>query len=232
MRVEFHKELELLHRTLAAQAQAAATAMRRASASLRDANVALAEQVIDTDTHIDLLERHVDEMSISLLARQAPVAGDLRAVVTALRLAGTMERMGDLARHVAYIARGRFPHTATEGSGYDLLIRMAEEATRIGAMMAELVESHDMDLAAKIEAQDEVLDDLHRATFEVVLNEDNPLSRQEIVDIVMLGRFLERYGDHAVGVARRMTFLVTGFLPEHESIPGTEEEVLGANRHE
>ncbi|MCF2707017.1 phosphate signaling complex protein PhoU [Arcanobacterium haemolyticum] len=227
MREEFRKEMTLLQDTLTTQAKAAATAMSRAAASLRDANLALAETVIDADQQIDFLEQYVDDMGISLLARQAPVASDLRTVVSALRLAATLERMGDLARHVAYIARGHFPNAAVEGSAYDLLTRMADEAAKVGAKMAKLVETHDIALAREIQDEDEILDTLHRKSFDLVLDESNELSRQDVVDVVLLGRFLERYGDHAVSVARRMTFLVTGFVPPHESVPGTEEEVLG-----
>ena len=228
MREEFRNEMALLQETLTIQAKAAATAMSRAADSLRDANLGLAEAVIDADAQIDFLERNLDEMGISLLARQAPVASDLRTVVSALRLASTLERMGDLARHVAYIARGRFPQTATDGSAYDLLTKMADEAAKAGAKMATLVQTQDMSLAAEIEQDDEVLDALHRQSFELVLNESNNLTRQDVVDVVLLGRFLERYGDHAVSVARRMTFLVTGLTPERDSsAPGTEEEMLG-----
>ena len=227
MRHEFRKEMSLLEDTLTMLAKQSATAMERAAASLKDANLALAESVIDADHQIDFLEQNVDEMAVSLLARQAPVAGDLRTVVSAMRLAATLERMGDLARHVAYIARGRFPQTAAEGTTYELLISMADEAATVGKMVAELVESQDLSLARQIEENDEVLDTFHRRSFDLVLNEDNALTRQEVVAVVLLGRFLERYGDHAVSVARRMIFLVTGLNATHDSTPGTEEEMLG-----
>ena len=227
MRYEFRKEMAELQDTLTAQARSAATAMKRSAASLRDANLALAESVIDADAQIDLLERTVDDMGISLLARQAPVASDLRTIVSALRMASTLERMGDLARHVAYIARGRFPLTAAAGPAYELLTSMADAAADVGAKMAKMVETQDMQLAGQIEEEDEILDEFHRKSFELVLDESNGLSRQEVVDVVLIGRFLERYGDHAVSVARRMTFLVTGVVPEHDSTPGTEEQVLG-----
>ncbi|MFT0848376.1 phosphate signaling complex protein PhoU [Actinomycetaceae bacterium L2_0104] len=227
MRHEFRKEMSLLEDTLKLQAREAANAMKRAAASLKDANLALAESVIDADRHIDFLERNVDDMGISLLARQAPVAGDLRTVVSAMRLAATLERMGDLARHVAYIARGRFPQTATDGPAYDLLTNMADAAAAVGKKVSELVETQDLAIAKEIEDDDEILDTYHRQSFDLVLDESNQLSRQEVVDVVLLGRFLERYGDHAVSVARRMTFLVTGFTQDHSGLPGTEEEMLG-----
>ncbi|WP_124039962.1 phosphate signaling complex protein PhoU [Neoactinobaculum massilliense] len=228
MREEFRREMNTLERTLAQEARSAAKAMKRAASSLEDPNLALAESVIDADINIDNLQRDADEMALSLLARQAPVAGDLRVVVTALRISNSLERMGDLARHVAYIARGRFPERAAEGEGYQLLVRMAKQAATVGERIAQLVESQDIAQAREIEEQDEVLDEMHRKSFEIALDESNGLSRQELVDVVLLGRFLERYGDHGVSVARNMYFLVTGLSEQTKHEPGTEEQVLGA----
>ena len=210
----FRQEMQALSETLVIEAKEAARAIDRAAKSLKDANLALAEQVIDSDHSIDLLERNVDEMGISLLARQAPVASDLRTVVSALRLSATLERMGDLARHVAYVARGRYPETASTGKVYDLLVEMAEAAAKVGENVANLVETHDMELAKLIEADDDVLDELHRKSFDFVLDPEVDLTRQQIVDTVLLGRYLERFGDHGVSVARRMRFLVTGLQPD------------------
>lgn len=214
MREQFRQEMKQLTETLEIEAQAAAKAIKSAAASLKDANLALAEQVIDSDSSIDLLERNVDEMGVSLLARQAPVASDLRTVVSALRLSATLERMGDLARHVAYVARGRYPSTAASGKVYDLLIEMAEHAVQVGSNVAELVKTQDLSIADTILAEDDILDDLHRKSFEYVLDAELDMTRQEIVDTVLLGRYLERFGDHGVSVAHRMRFLVTGMAPD------------------
>lgn len=216
MREQFRQEMKELYALLTAEARAAAKAMRQAADSLENANLALAEQVIDSDAKIDLLERNVDEMAISLLARQAPVASDLRTVVSAMRLSATLERMGDLARHVAYVARGRYPATAATGEVHDLLVTMAKRAADVGADVERLVESQDLDLAVKIEEGDDVLDNLHRKSFEYVLDDSIGLSRQETVDTVLLGRYLERYGDHCVTVATRMQFLITGMEPDED----------------
>ncbi|WP_455952182.1 phosphate signaling complex protein PhoU [Arcanobacterium haemolyticum] len=213
MREQFRQEMHDLTKTLTLEAQAAAKAMKRAAAALKDANLAVAEQVIDSDSRIDLLERHIDDMGISMLARQAPVASDLRTVVSALRLSSILERMGDLARHVAYVARGRYPQTPVEGDVFAILSRMADQAEIVGKKVAELIETHDLRLADAIIDDDDVLDDLHREIFSIVLDPGHDLSRQEIVDAVLLSRYLERYGDHAVSVANRMRFLVTGLEP-------------------
>ena len=158
MREEFRNEMRALEETLTMMARSAAKAMDRASKSLRDANLGLAESVIDADSNIDAFERQIEEMTISLLARQAPVASDLRTVVTALRIGTILERMGDLARHVAYIARGRFPQTAVDGKAYDLLVKMSEEAAHTGKKVEQMIENQDIDLAKQIEMEDDRLD--------------------------------------------------------------------------
>lgn len=215
--------MQELSDTLVLQAKAAAKAMNGAAASLTDANLALAERVIDADHSIDMLERNIDDMGISLLARQAPVAGDLRTVVSALRLSATLERMGDLARHVAYVARGRFPQAVVKGEVQQLFEKMATKAAEVGNLVAKLVETQDLSIAAQIIADDDVLDDFHSRTFDYVLDDSLDLTRQEIVDIILLGRYLERFGDHGVSVAHRMRFLVTGMALDDEEMAQIEE---------
>lgn len=216
MREIFKQEMKDLADDLVRQGKEAARAMERSAESLRDANLALAEQVIDSDRRIDALERNLDEMGLSLLARQAPVAGDLRTVISVLRMSQTLERMGDLARHVAYVARGRYPESPSQGRLHEILVEMAERAAAVGARMVELLETHDIAIAEQIEDEDDILDQLHLETFKVLLDESNPMTRQEIIDGVLLGRYLERYGDHAVSVARRISFLVTGVFNDHD----------------
>ncbi|KTF04655.1 MULTISPECIES: phosphate signaling complex protein PhoU [Trueperella] len=223
MREQFRQQMQELSDTLVLQAKAAAKAMNGAAASLTDANLALAERVIDADHSIDMLERNIDDMGISLLARQAPVAGDLRTVVSALRLSATLERMGDLARHVAYVARGRFPQAVVKGEVQQLFEKMATKAAEVGNLVAKLVETQDLSIAAQIIADDDVLDDFHSRTFDYVLDDSLDLTRQEIVDIILLGRYLERFGDHGVSVAHRMRFLVTGMALDDEEMAQIEE---------
>lgn len=216
MRELFKQEMQQLGDDLEKQGREVARSMERAASSLKEANLALAEQVIDADKRIDALERNLDEMGISLLARQAPVAADLRTVVSALRISSTLERMGDLARHVAYVARGRYPDHVNEGPIYDLLVEMAEHATVVGARVAELLDTHDLSLAEKIEEEDSILDQLHQKSFALILDESLDTGRQEIVDTVLLARYMERFGDHGVSIARRITFLVTGVNAERD----------------
>ncbi len=205
----FHKQMNQLADTLVMEANAAAKAMNRASKAFSDANLAKAEKVIDADRKIDFLERSVDEMGVSLLEK-TPTSSDLRYVVSALRLSATLERMGDLARHVAYIARARYPQTVLNGEIREVLMQMAQRAVTVGESVAKLIENQDLTLAQKIETEDDILDTLHEKTFEYVLNENYDLTRQEIVDVVLLARYLERFGDHGVSVAQRMQYMING----------------------
>lgn len=210
MREIFKQEMQELAEGLVTMAEHVATAIENATTALRVADLSLAEQVIDADNRIDELERQIDDLGISLLARQQPVATDLRVVVSALRLSATLERMGDLARHLAYVARGRYPEVAVTGPMQAILDQMGAQATKVGRRVYELLESRDLSLAATVEQDDDVLDQLHRDSFQVVLDEKEPLTRQQLVDSVLLGRYLERFGDHGVSVARRISYLVTG----------------------
>lgn len=210
MREIFKFEMQELGDGLIDMARHMAKAIDHATTAMRTADLTLAEQVIDADKRIDALERDLDERGVSLLARQAPVATDLRVVVTALRMSATIERMGDLARHVAYVTRGRYPEMATVGRLHDILLEMGVQAAKVGKEVVELLETRDLALAAEIEREDDLLDELHRRSFEVVLDESEQLTRQQLVDAVLVGRYLERFGDHGVSVARRMSYLVTG----------------------
>jgi phosphate transport system protein len=212
MREIFKQEMEQLGDDLVTMAKHMASAIEKATLALETADLVLAEEVIDADRKIDEIERSLDEQGVSLLARQQPVATDLRIVVSALRLSATIERMGDLARHVAYVARGRYPEVAATGRTREILHQMGQQAVKVGSQVVEILDSRDLNLAERIEADDDVLDKLHRESFQVVLDDDEQLTRQQLVDAVLLGRYLERFGDHGVSVARRISFLVTGDL--------------------
>lgn len=212
MRAIFRQELHDLGEYITEMARLVATAIGDATTALAQADVDLAQRVIDGDNAINVRERDVNALCVSVLARQQPVATDLRVVVTALMMSTTLERMGDLARHIAHVARRRYPHAALSGRRQAIVRQMGEAATTLGAEVVELMESRTLRQAADIEAHDDVLDALHRETFAAILDTSEEVSRQEVIDVVLLARFLERFGDHCVSLARRTTFLVTGDL--------------------
>ncbi|MFV0426328.1 MAG: phosphate signaling complex protein PhoU [Beutenbergiaceae bacterium] len=210
MRAIFDQELEQVGDDLLQMSRHVADAIRDACAALATGDLDLAEQVIAADEDIDALERVLDERCVSLLARQQPVATDLRVIVSALRMSSSIERMGDLARHIAQVARLRFPHPAIPESAQTLFIQLAEAAIKVSQDVVELLESRDLELASAVERDDDVLDRLHRQTFQITLAQSWDGTTEQTIDITLLARFFERFGDHAVSVARRMTYLVTG----------------------
>lgn len=214
MRDSFHDELDQIGTDLIAMTGLVEIAMREASAALLDADLTRAESVISGDVAIDQIHHEFEERALDLLARQQPVAVDLRTIVTGLRMVGSLERMGDLALHVAKIARMRYPQVAVPAEVRPIFVEMAELAHRLTGKARQALEGHDTELASELERDDDRMDELHRSLFTVVLAEW-PYGMEAAIDVTLLGRFYERYADHAVSLARRVVQLVTGELPAH-----------------
>ncbi len=212
MRDTFHDELDQIGADLIGMTGLVETAMREASAALLDADLTRAEAVISGDAAIDQLHHDFEARALDLLARQQPVAVDLRTIVTGLRMVGSLERMGDLALHVAKIARMRYPQVAVPAEVRPIFVEMAEVAHRLTGKARQILEGHDIELAAELEHDDDRMDELHRSLFTLVLGEW-PHGMEAAIDVTLLGRFYERYADHAVSLARRVVQLVTGELP-------------------
>lgn len=210
MREIFEAELKQLGQDLVTMSSLVEHAVTSAGIALLTADLQLAESVIADDIAIDRLEQDLDERCVLLLAQQQPVATDLRTVVTALRMSATLERMGDLARHVAEVARGRYPRVAVPQAVAGTFAEMHDAATRVARRTTTLLETHDLVLAENIERDDDLLDQLHADTFTALLGDSWHGTPQETVDVTLVGRFYERFGDHGVSVARRMVYLVTG----------------------
>ncbi|MBW0255724.1 phosphate signaling complex protein PhoU [Cellulomonas sp. PS-H5] len=210
MREIFEAELKQLGDDLVAMSRRVEHAIGAAGEALLHQDLALAESVIADDLAIDALERDLDERCVLLLAQQQPVATDLRVVVSALRMSATLERMGDLARHVAQVARGRYPHAAIDPALTGVFTEMNEAARRVAQRTTHVLSSHDLTEAEGIERDDDLLDSLHEETFRVLLSPTWAGTAQQTVDVTLLGRYYERFGDHAVSVARRIVYLVTG----------------------
>ncbi|GAB2471795.1 phosphate signaling complex protein PhoU [Xylanimonas ulmi] len=210
MREIFDAELRQVGDDLVQMSRMVESAVTRAGKALLEADLQLAQEVIAADHEIDALQRELDERCVHLLAQQAPVATDLRIVVSALRMSATLERMGDLARHVAEVARGRYPAHAIRATAEPTFAAMAAAAAAVASEVATLLRTRDLGLAGEIEKNDDVLDDLHQQTFATLLAPEWDGTTQEAVDITLVGRYLERFGDHATSIARRIVFLVTG----------------------
>ena len=214
MRVIFNEELKQVADDLDRMAQNVRKAIKGAGEALLNQDVEAAQTVIDGDIEIDALESSVIDQCVKLLAKQNPVATDLRVVVSTMRLASTFERMGDLARHVAEAARRTYPAAAIPESAQPVFAEMIDFLDNTADQLVAMLFDRDAKTAEAIILADDKLDNLHHQTFDLALSAD--ITRQQPVDIVLLGRFLERLGDHAVSAARRVVYIVSGFDPTKE----------------
>ncbi|HEX7353913.1 MAG TPA: phosphate signaling complex protein PhoU [Mycobacteriales bacterium] len=210
MRAAYLEELESVTHSLVEMTNLVGSAMNRATTALLDADLAVAESVITADGTIDLLYHDIEERAFDLLLRQVPTDDDLRVIVTSLRMVADLERMGDLALHVAKIARRRYPASAIYAENRDTILEMGQTAQRIVTKAGAVIAGRDLTKAAELERDDDAMDDLHRQLFVALLDKPWPHGIEAAIDITLCGRYYERFADHAVSVARRVTYLVTG----------------------
>ncbi|NKR24391.1 phosphate signaling complex protein PhoU [Rhodococcus hoagii] len=217
MRVAYNEQMTELADTLGEMAGLAGAAMEKATQALLQADLGLAEQVIGEHEKITELSVIAEERAFALLALQAPVAGDLRSVVSGIQIVSDIDRMGALALHVAKITRRRHPNHVLpeEVNGY--FAEMGRIAVALGAGAKEVLETRDPERAAKMHEEDDAMDDLHRHLFSVLMDREWKHGVAAAVDVTLLGRFYERFADHTVEVARRVIFLVTGKMPVEPS---------------
>lgn len=210
MRDAFHDDLDQISDGLVEMTRLAGSAMGRATTALLDADVALAESVIESDEQIDDLRKQLDDLSVDLLARQQPVATDLRMVVTAMRMSADLERMGDLARHLAKVARLRYPQSAVPAETRATVLQMGHVAQRIVAKAGSIIAAKDVAGAIELDRDDDEMDALHRQLYGAILDSSWSHGTAAAVDLTLIGRYYERFADHAVSVAHRVVYLVTG----------------------
>ncbi len=210
MRDDYHHELDEITNLLVEMTRMVSSAMQRASTALLDADLALAETVIEGDQVIDAIYHDIEKRSFELLARQQPVASDLRIIVTSLRMVADLERSGDLALNLGKLTRRRYPECAIPVEMRLAILEMAQVAERIVTKAGTVIATRDVDQARELERDDDVMDDLHRQLFTVMLDDDWGHGVEAAIDIALAGRYYERFADHAVSVARRVVYLVTG----------------------
>ncbi len=214
LRSAFQDELDGVTASLVQLSNEVSAAMDKATHAILTASLEEAEAVISADDQIDELAHELDNRIIEIIARQQPVASDLRALVTALRMSSDLERMGDMAHHVAKITRLRHPGAAIPS---ELLLTVQELGKTVKAVAdkcSEVIANRDLEKALEMEKDDDEVDRLHRKLFEALLDESWPHSTETAIDMTLIGRYYERYADHAVSIARRVYFLVTGTYSE------------------
>ncbi len=213
MREVYQEELHRLTDELASMTAMVGKAMERATSALLETDLTLAEQVIDDDIRVDEARARAEEHAFGLLALQAPVAGDLRTVISAIHAAEDLERMGDLALHVAKAARRRHPQPVLPEDVRPYFAEMGQVAVKLAERAGVVIRTQDVDAARGLEDDDDEMDDLHRHLFTVMMSPEWGAGVAAAVDATLLGRFYERFADHAVSVARRVVFIVTGKMP-------------------
>ena len=213
MRDIYHDELDDIGKQVIEMTKLVAVAMDRATQALLDANIVVADQVIADDAGVDALRADLEDRSFQLIAQQQPVATDLRVLISTVHLAADLERMGDLAHHVAKVARLRYPECAVPAEVRDVIAQMGEVARSLVTKVAEVVDGRDIELAQAIEAEDDSMDALRRKLFTLILSPNWAHGTGSAIDLALLGRYYERYADHAVAVARHTIFIVTGVHP-------------------
>jgi phosphate transport system protein len=212
MRDAYHEDLDAITDHLVDMAGLVGSLMGRATTALLDADLALAEGVISGDDAVDALYAKVEGLALDLLARQQPVARDLRALITSLRMVADLERMGDHAMHVAKVARRRYPDHAIPRELRSTVLEMGQVAQQIVEKAGSVIAGRDVSLALELESDDDVMDDYQRKLLTRLLSEERRYSLEAAIDVTNCGRYYERFADHAVSVARRVVFLVTGEL--------------------
>ena len=210
IRSVFQDELDGVSQTLLDLTAMVCTAISEATTSVLNRDLTIAEKVIETDDRIDDMQHELDGRIITIIARQQPVATDLRALVTALRMSADLERMGDMAHHVAKITRMRHPETAIPTELIALIKNMGETALAIATKMGQVISTRNVDLALEVERDDDEMDQLHRQLISTLIAPQWSHGVESAIDLTLLGRYYERFADHAVSVSRRVHFLVTG----------------------
>jgi len=209
MRDAYHEALDAITDELVTMSGMVGTMMQQASTALLTADRDLAESVIEADDEIDSINQEVELRATELIALQQPVATDLRMVLAAMRISTTLERMGDLAQHVAKTARMRYPDHAVPPAIEANIREMADIAVRMATKIGQVLATKDIALAREIETDDDRMDALHREVLDIMLGAA-PGPVNQAIDITLLNRYFERYADHVVSIARRVIYLVIG----------------------
>jgi len=213
MREVFQQELREVQTRLVQIAELVEAAIQQATTAFGSSDVALAEQVLDSGEQVEEFAAELDELTIDILARQQPVASDLRLMVGALRMSASLERMSDLAQHIAQLARYRYPESAIPEGLRKTFTKMGAVDVKMAGLLVVLLRDQDATVIDKIRDLDDDLDELHAKVFEKVLSEKVQVEGPTgVVDATLASRYHERFGDHAVDITKQMNFFLNGEL--------------------
>ena len=219
MRENYHEELNNVVDQLVSMNNNVRIAVHDATEALLNADLRTAERVIADDIRLDVMHEEIEKQCFQLLARQAPVAGELRTIVAALRMVFELARMGDLAAHVAKIARLRYPETAVPELLRPSFVRMGDVAEKMVVTAGQTLNDRNIQNAQELRARDEEMDELRRTQFRLLLSDEWSYGVEAAVDVALLGRYYERIADHAASMGRRVIYVVTGQFPDEDFWP-------------
>jgi len=209
MRQVFQQELAEVSSSLVSTARLVEQAITYATTALETSDLELAERVISADQDIDESSIAVDELTIEIIARQGPVARDLRQLVAALRISASLERMGDLAAHVASLTRYRFPEPVGPAPLRDIFAEMGRLDVQVATKTVELLDTLDDSIGTEISALDDRIDALHKQALDL-LGTLSDADQVAVVDATLANRYLERFADHSVSIAKKIAYLNSG----------------------
>ena len=210
MRKVFQAELHQIGEGLIEISALVGEAITKATTAFAAGDLQLAQEVIAADARIDFLQNDLDERAIDVLALQGPVASDLRMIVGSLRMSASLERMGDLARHIGQLTRLRYPNQVIPASLRETFAEFARLDIVIAEKVTELLDSRDLDLVGDIVAAKTQISTLHKSVFSAMAATEWQETPATTVDVTLASRYFERFSDHGVSVARKVSYLVTG----------------------
>lgn len=210
VRARFHAQLDDLRIELSGMGDFVAQALHQATQALLAGDGALAGRVVESDPELDAMAARVETHCFDIVARQQPVASDLRAIIGALRISASFERMGDLAEHIAKQALLRAPARGIPEELTPIFADMSQLGELIVARAIACIRTFDIDAVANVEALDSQVDALHKQVFVELADPSWEHDAATTADVTLLSRFYERYADHAVSVTRRVVNMVTG----------------------
>lgn len=215
VRKAFHEELDFVRQEMVQMAALVTEAIPRATEALLAGDLASAQQIIEDDDPLDAKSIELEDRCYQILALQQPVAGDLRSIITAVRMISEIERSGDLAVNIAKGSRRIFG-TVLTARLRGLISQMGEESTRLFRMAIDAYIDEDAPMAAALDDLDDRLDTIHGDYVQEIFlaHTAGEVHVQAAVQLALIGRYYERIGDHAVNIGERVRYMVTGWLPE------------------
>ena len=212
MRDRYHNDLAKIVDRVLELFDLVEVAITQATEALLDQDRVAAEDVITRDASVDAVCRDIEAAAIDVQVRQQPVASDLRLLLAVQRIVSDLERSGDLAKNIAKQARRRYPHVVVPEPMRETVVAMGAAAADLIRKAAEVFVNQDAALARQIESEDDHMDALHRSLLAQVISSNRSDPVETTVDLTLIGRFYERFADHAVAIGRQVIYLSTGEL--------------------